>query len=133
MSDVLCKIRQMLTKCSLVPVFVGCDVFNENFRNCLSRLEQHFTSCAVLDLGDTKAKLVSFLRAIRTNSLVKYALLSKKKCSYEEISKIQTDNSDEDVYFIHAGVECSRYSTKFEHSYKECVAKLRCIEKRCRF
>ncbi|KII71306.1 hypothetical protein RF11_03705 [Thelohanellus kitauei] len=60
-------------------------------------------------------------------------VLRLESCSFTKISKIPTNYSDEAVHYVFSRYEFNRCYVKQEQSYKECIAELQCIAKRCRF
>ncbi|KII69457.1 hypothetical protein RF11_11103 [Thelohanellus kitauei] len=123
MSAVMCDLAKMVSKLSSTPAF---EPFN-------SSLEQNFSSCGVTNPEENKFKLLPWIGSETFAVLGKIRPGFEADLSYHEITKLLSDFSDKEMYFIHARIEFSRYLLKPDQSYKEWAAELQSISKRCKF
>ncbi|KII62825.1 hypothetical protein RF11_09002 [Thelohanellus kitauei] len=119
MSTVMCHLANIVSKLSSTPAFESFNSSKDMFPCNLSRKRKSkllylFGRETFEDLGKTRPGLETDL-------------------SYYEITKLLSDFSDNVVHLIFARIEFSRCFLKPDQSYKEWVAELRSIGKRCQF
>ncbi|KII64775.1 hypothetical protein RF11_12937 [Thelohanellus kitauei] len=133
MTSMMENMAQLMSKISVVPSFEVFDASKEQFSSYHSRLEQHFAACGVTLSVDKKAKFLSWVGSETYNLLGKIRPGFEKDLSYEDISELLSAYSEQEIHFIHARVEFSRCVLKPDQTYRQWVAELRSIAKRCRF
>ncbi|KII75006.1 hypothetical protein RF11_14478 [Thelohanellus kitauei] len=119
MSEVKCELAKMVCKLLSTPAFES--------------LEQHSSSCGVTKPNEKKSKLLSWVASETFAVLINICPGFETHFHFHKITKLLLDISDNEVQFINARIQFSRCLLKYDQSYKEWVAELRSILKRCKF
>ncbi|KII69727.1 hypothetical protein RF11_09027 [Thelohanellus kitauei] len=127
------SMTQLFSNANHVPAFEHFDPAKEEFGSYHKRLEHHFSSHGIIHEVDKKSRMLSWVGSATFSLLEKLLPKLHSEGTYEDLIKALSDFYGKAIHYIHARVEFNRCCLKPSQTYREWVAELRAIAKRCRF